>query len=179
MCRRHLHRRHRQVVTGGHAGASGVTTFRPSALQRALFVAIGLAGTVLFVGLGLANSPAMALFAIPAVVVIFEGLRARVDLDLDHRVVASSRAIRRTVVPIDDIVNVRVPPWGPVALTLRPGAPKPGGGIWPGQVLTGIYADHRGADGVASELASLLNVPVVSVWRGVRSDQGPDSERPD
>lgn len=81
--------------------------------------------------------------------------------------------------PIDDIVNVRVPSWGPVALTLRPGAPKPGGGIWPGQVLTGIYADHRGRDGVASELASVLNVPVVSVWSGVRSDEGTGSGRPE
>lgn len=166
-------------MTGGQAGDSGVATFRPSAFQRALFVAIGLGGSVLFVGLGLANSPAMAVFAIPAVVVIFEGLRAHVDVDLDRQVVVSSRAFRRTVVPIDDIVNVRMPLWGPVALTLRAGAPKPGGGIWPGQVLTGIYADHRGRDGVASELASVLNVPVVSVWSGVRSDEGSGSGRPE
>ena len=160
-------------MTGGPDAPFRVTTFRPSALQRASFVCIGVGGLALFLALAVTNSLAMAVFGLPAVVVIFEGLRARVDVDLDHRVVTSSRAFRRTTVPIADIVNVRVPPWGPVALMLRPGAPKRGGGIWRGQVLTGIYADHRGQDRVASRLAECLDVSVVSIWPGVRSDEGP------
>lgn len=106
-------------------------------------------------------------------------LRARVDVDLDRLVVTSTRAFRRTVVSTDDIVNVRVPPWGPVALMLRPGVRKRGGGICPGQVLTGIYASHRGDDGVANAIGSLLGVPVLSVWPGVRSDERPDSDQSD
>ena len=166
-------------MTAGSAVAGDPVVFRLGAVGRVAMVGTGLGGIVLFLGLGLVNSPAMALFAVPAVVVVLEGIRAHVVVDLDCGTVASSRAIRRTVVPISDIVNVRVPPWGPIALTLRPGAPKPGGGIWPGQVLTGIYADHRGRDGVANDLAAVLGVPVVSVWSGVRSDEESDSGRPE
>jgi hypothetical protein len=154
--------------------------FVPTFLHRAAWVGFGLGGIVICLGSALIDSPGWLFFVVPAAFVVLEGLHAQVEVDLDRRVVISARAVRQSVVPIGDIVNVRVPPWGPIVLTLRPDAPKPGPGLWPGQVVTGLYTDHRGRDGVARALASELHVPVVSIWPAVRStlDQdGPDRRR--
>lgn len=144
--------------------------FRPSLLQRALFVAAGAGGVVLMAVFAITNSPGWIVGELCAVTVILEGLRTNVVVDRANGEVTSTRAFRRSVVATADVVNVRVPPWGPVALTLREGASKAGGGVWPGQVLTGLYAAHRGTDTVANRLAEALGVPVVSVWPAVRSN---------
>lgn len=49
------------------------TSFRPSALQRALFIGIGLSGVVFFSAVAETNSLAIAVFGIPAAVVTLEG----------------------------------------------------------------------------------------------------------
>lgn len=149
--------------------ASGSFVFRPSLFQRTLFVAAGGVGVASMAVLAITNSPVWIVFAFCAVLVSFEGVRAKVVVDRAIGEVASTRAFRRSVVAAADVVNVRVPPWGPVAITLREGASKAGGGVWPGQVLTGLYAAHRGTDSVAARLADALGVPVVSVWPAVRS----------
>jgi hypothetical protein len=166
--------RHDETVGPEPEHRSCGEVFRPPLLQRAVWVAIGLGGVAFFLGSAVIDSPGWAVFVVPAVFIVLAGLHAQVEVHLDRRVVISSGAIRRSVVPIDDIVNVRVPPWGPIALTLRPGAPKRGSDLWPGQVVTGIYSDHRGRDGVARALASMLHVPVVSIWPAVRSTQDRD-----
>lgn len=149
---------------------TGSLVFRPTLLQRALFVAAGVGGVALMAVLAITNSPGWIVFALCAVPVILEGVRANVVVDRANGVVTSTRAFRRSLVAAADVVNVRVPPWGPVALTLRKGASKAGGGAWPGQVLTGLYAAHRGTDPAATRLAEALGVPVVSVWPAVRSN---------
>jgi hypothetical protein len=150
--------------------ASGPFVFRPSLLQRSLFVAAGVGGGALMAVLAFTNSPVWIVFALCAVPVVLEGVRTKVVVDRANGEVVSTRAFRPSAVAVTDVVNVRVPPWGPVALALREGASKAGGGVRRGQVLTGLYAGHRGTDPVAARLADALGVPVVSVWPAVRSD---------
>ena len=116
------------------------------------------------------DSPGWIVFGLCAVAVILEGVRTNVVVDRASGEVASTRAFRRSVVASADVVSVRVPAWGPIALTLREDATRAGGGVWPGQILTGLYATHREGDPVTAQLAKALEVPIVSVWPGARSD---------
>jgi hypothetical protein len=156
------------MMTSGASAESLV--FRPPLRQRVLTVAAGIGGGVLMTVGAVVESPVFLLFAMCAVSVIVEGIRTDVVVDFTNGQVTSTRAFRRCVVAMADVVNVRVPPWGPLALTLRKGTSKTGGGIWPGQVLTGLYSGHQGSDPIVYRLAAALGVPVVSVWPQIRSD---------
>ena len=121
-----------------------------------------------FAVIAVTRDPFFGLFMPLCLIVFLDGARAVIVVDLDQGMVSSQRAIRRWTGRIDDIASVRVPPWGPIALMLRPGVPKGGGGLWPGQILTGVYADRRGGEGRAAQLAAVLGLDVSSVWPQVR-----------
>lgn len=147
------------------------TVFRLTIEQRILYWGIGAAGGTLMVFLAATNSIAWLVGAVCAVFVALEGARTRVEVDRDCGQVISFRAMRRSVVRIEDVSAVRVPPWGPIALMLCDGAVKEGGGIWPNQLLTGLSTERRGGESsVAGQLAVAIGVPVISVHPGVRSD---------
>lgn len=145
--------------------------FRLAIEQRILYCGIGVAGGALMVFLAASNSVGWLVGAVCAVFVVLEGVRTHVEIDRDRGEVISVRALRRSVVRIEDVSAVRVPPWGPIALMIRDGAVKEGGGIWPNQLLTGLSTARRGGDStVAGRLAAAIGVPVVSVHPGVRSE---------
>jgi len=128
----------------------------------------GVVAAAAFGYIAVTDDPLFALFLLLCPIIVLEGLRAAVIVDIEKGTISSQRAIRCWTGRIEDIENIRVPPWGPIALTLRQGVPKVGGGLWPGQVLTGVYADRRGTEGRAAQLAALLAVEVASVWPMVR-----------
>lgn len=111
-------------------------------------------------------------FAIVAAFALADTLRSEVRVDLDRRMVFSRRAIRTWSGAFDDIDNVRVPPWGPIVLTLNPRRAARGAGLRRGQVITGVQAQRTGSSGQASRLADLLDVEVVSVWPQVKPGPG-------
>lgn len=149
-------------------GAEPEVVFRPSRLQRLGFDVVAVVG-LLVIAIGVRqDSFVWLLFLVPCVAVIVEQVRTRVVIDRVAGVVRTTRILRTRCVAIDDVVAVRVPPWGPVLLTLRDAASW-NGVNWPGQISTGIQVPHRGADTVAHRLADALGVPVESVWPGVRS----------
>jgi hypothetical protein len=128
----------------------------------------GVLAAAFFGVIAVADDPLFAVFILLCPVLFLEGLRAEVVIDIEHRTISSQRAIRRWTGRIEDIEIIRVPPWGPIALVLRPGVAKAGGGLWPGQILTGVYADRRGSKGRAVQLAEALGLEVASVWPQVR-----------
>jgi len=162
------------LIVGRTAGSSGQCTvgvFRPSPLHRAFFMISGVGFMIFVLAAAASDSPGWLVFAPCAVVVLLEGVRARVAIDVERREVLSCRAFRGSAFRMSEIENVRVPPWGPVIFTLREGAAKVNGGLWSGQIQTGLYSKHRGgSDTVAGRLAHALDVPVVSVWPVVRSE---------
>jgi hypothetical protein len=141
-----------------------LTTHRPSVFQRLLVVGGGIASFVLFLAVAVTGQPLVAFFCLPALMMILEGVRAEVAVDGDRDVVRTTRAIRRTVVPMGDIEAVAVAGRGPMGLVLRADAPKPGGSRR-GVVLTGLYVDRRDRDGTAAALGAEIGVPV----RGLRA----------
>jgi hypothetical protein len=137
---------------------------RPSDRRRALFIAVGTVGLVAGAALVASGSVRWAFLAICGLTVVLEGARARVAVDREQASVTSTRAFRRRVVAIADITGVRVPLWGPLALTLRQGTSKRAR-----VVVTGLYAEHRGGDHIAADLATCLGVPVTSRRPAARS----------
>jgi len=113
-----------------------------------------------------------ALFGILGALALADMLRSEVTIDLDRRIVFSRRAVRTWSGAFEDIANVRVPPWGPVLLTLDPDRRTRGTGPWRGQVATGVYAQRTGSNGQACQIADLLGVEVVSVWPQVKPGPG-------
>lgn len=143
-----------------------VLVLRPSFALRALLIGAGVGGAVLFGALAIRNSPGWLVFAACAVPLLIDAVRRQVVVDHRTGVVQVSGAFGRKVVPIEDIENVRVPPWGPVLLTLK-GADARGAAR---QISTGFPGQRRGDGGIAHQLATSLHVPVVSVWPAVRSN---------
>ena len=144
-----------------------VVRFRSNG-ERVAFMIVGVAAGAVFGFIAVTDDPLFGLFLLLCPVVFLEGLRAEIVVDLGQGTISSQRAIRRWTGRIEDIENIRVPPWGPIALMLRPGIAKAGGGLWPGQILTGVYADQRGSAGRALQLADVLGLEVTSVWPQVR-----------
>lgn len=131
-------------------------------------MASGVVAAAVFAVVAVTRDPLFGLFIPLCPVVFLEGARAAIVVDLEQGTVSSQRAIRRWTGRVEDIASIRVPPWGPIALMLQPGATRAGGGLWPGQILTGVYADRRGSDGRAAQLAAALGLDVSSVWPQVR-----------
>ena len=156
--------------------ASDATVFRPSLAQRLGFGGLAVV-TVIAVVAGVVQDSALWLvFLVPSVLLFVETIRTRVVVDRADGVVRITRSMRTTTTPISDVLNVRVPPWGPVLLTMRSSAAGAGAN-WPGQINTGIQVSHRGFS-AAHQLADCLGVPVESVWRGVRAPAAVDDVRP-
>jgi hypothetical protein len=131
-------------------------------------MASGIGSTLLFGYLGLTDAVGFLLFAGLGPLLVIEGLRARIVVDQVARTESSTLVFRAWHGSFSDVENVRVPPWGPIILTLRQDTSASSRGIWPGQVLTSVYADRSGSDGRAARLAELIGVPLVSVWHQVR-----------
>lgn len=128
----------------------------------------GAVAAAMFGFVAVTDDPLFAVFLLLCPVIFLEGLRAEIIVDVDQGTISSQRAIRCWMGRVEDIATIRVPPWGPIALMLRPGVSKSGVGLWPGQILTGVYADRRGSGGRACQLAEALGVEVSSVWPQVR-----------
>jgi hypothetical protein len=163
------------IMTVGSASMSerttGTVVLLPSRFHRSGLIAAGIGYAPFAVWAGVVDVLWWWLSLPLAVLLVLEGVRVRVVVDHDHQQIISTRAVIRSVVPIADVVNVRVPPWGPVILTLRPGLKMLTSRGRSGQLLTGLIADHRGEKPVAAHLAAAIGVPVVSVWPRVRTEQ--------
>jgi predicted RNA-binding Zn-ribbon protein involved in translation (DUF1610 family) len=142
---------------------SGVTVFPAPFIQRLIFSSLGLGGLVIVV---LSGDLWLAWLAVVSVALVLEGVRSQVEVDHERRVVRS-RMVRTTTVPIEDIESVELAKGRRIALVLRPGAPKPIGGIQRGVVVTGLYSNPP--DDRRRSLAAALDVPVAP-RRGVPSD---------
>lgn len=158
---------HGAVSDTARRDVESVVHFRSNG-ERVAFMIGGAAAGAVFGFIAVTDDPVFALFLLLCPVVFLEGLRAEVVVDLRRGTISSQRAIRRWTGRIEDIETIRVPPWGPIALMLRPGVAKAGGGLWPGQILTGVYGDRRGSAGRAVQLADVLGLEVASVWPQVR-----------
>lgn len=162
------------------ASARTSTVTLRSNVARAVFMACGVGATLLLGYLAVTDTVGIVVFAALGPLVFVEGLRARIVVDPASRTISSTRAFRTWHGSFGDIENVRVPPWGPIILTLREGSSASSRGMWPGQVLTSVYADRTGSDGRAARLAGLIGVPLVSVWPQVRPGHaGPKQIGPD
>jgi hypothetical protein len=147
--------------------------FGPSVMQRLALIGGGLlVGATCLVG-AMRESPIWLVFVIPCSVLVAEGIRMKVCFLPDSNAVCIVRAIRTTRVEGSDIRNVRVPPWGPVLLTLK-GPQVRRGANWAGQVNTGLRVPHKGTNTIAHQLADLLGVPFVTVWPALRRPQDMD-----
>jgi len=144
--------------------------FRPSVRQRVLFVGSGVVLFLTTTVLASERSPGWAVFGLCAIPLVLDGIRTRVVVEPERGTVASTRAFRSQVTAMADVLNLRVPPWGPLVITLAPGAAHGRSSrALRGQIVTGLYGSRRGRDSVAVVLARALDVPVVSVWPKARA----------
>ena len=156
-----------RVSSTAPSETDSVVRFRSNG-ERVLFMTSGLVASAVFAVIAVTQELFFGLFIPLCLIVVLDGARAVIVVDVEEGMVSSQRAIRRWTGRIEDIASVRVPPWGPIALMLRPGVPKAGSGLWPGQILTGVYADRRGSEGRAAQLAAVAGLEVSSVWPQVR-----------
>jgi hypothetical protein len=137
--------------------------FKPTTVTRLLFVGGGCALAVLFAWLALTDEVLWLVAFACGCGMAIEGVQARVLVDVGEGRIISSRALRSTMVKMEDVAAVRVPRWGPVVLRLRDGS-KTRSGIWPGQVVTGLYANRLDPDSLAVRLAEIIEVPLEADW---------------
>ncbi|HEX7136033.1 MAG TPA: hypothetical protein VF228_25865 [Iamia sp.] len=143
------------------SGAGDVLTLRRPWHHRVLLVALGVGfGAICVVG-GIASDPWAFAFVPLGPILVLDGLRTQVVVDRGRGVVTVTRAIRRREHAIGAITGVRVPPWGPIVLTLDPDqvrATTRSASLT--YVVTGIYAPRRGEDPTARALAEATGAPL-------------------
>jgi hypothetical protein len=151
---------------------SGAQVFAPPPGQRLGFVGAALAAGGLFVwSAWSASDLRMLVFTLLVPVIVLEGLRTRVVVDQERRLVRSTRAIRTRTVSFDEVAAVYVPAWGPLSLRLVAPAEPSFAQRWSPRglvVLTGLYGHQQGAGNVARRLARAIGVPLESMWPQIR-----------
>jgi hypothetical protein len=156
--------------------------FRAPRYVRSVFATLLLFVPVFLFKAAVDAAPFYLLVVPLAIPIALELVRGRLVVDLDQGTVQSVKAFRRRSVAIDDVEWIRAPGWGPVGLVLRSGLR--GSSPWRGNVVvTALYSDNKHT-ATLHQLASMLDVPVVSPWSAVRwtppgrSHEGIERTRP-
>ena len=154
--------------------------------SRVFYILGGIAGSAVFLLIGTVDGwPIWQIFAALGPLIVVDALRTRVEIDPTHDEIVCVRTFTKTRMRLSAIENVRVPPWGPVCLTVFSGESVKQnldlplgsshafrmrigeGGVGRTNIVTGLATNCRGHDNKAHELASALGVPVVSIWPGL------------
>jgi hypothetical protein len=108
-----------------------------------------------------------ALMCVSGVLLLADGVRARVEVDVGRSSVTVTRSLLRTTIPLASVERVFIPRLGAVRLVVRPGVvPWYRGDIWPNVVNTGLHPGPNGQ--IAEQISALVARPLRSYRRSIQ-----------